>query len=83
MPINREDWVIESTQAWDMFLKDETVSACSTKRDLHIPIYMNLERTVSGKLVWELVIQNCPDDGVWFPSFLDAKTGEIIDSYLQ
>jgi hypothetical protein len=83
LPINREDWAIESTQAWDMFLKDETISTCSAKRDPHVPIYMNLHRTVSGRLAWDLVVQNCPDEGVWSRFFLDAKTGEIIESFLQ
>ncbi|MEW5870732.1 MAG: hypothetical protein AB1894_15775 [Chloroflexota bacterium] len=84
LPINREDWAIESTQAWEMFFKDETLSTCVAKRDPHVWMYMALRRTMSGRLAWELAIGGCPDEAVRSHHYyLDAKTGEIIESYSQ
>ena len=42
LEIKREDWVIDSTQAWNLFLKNETISTCATPRDKHVTIYMGL-----------------------------------------
>ena len=83
LPIKREDWVIGSTQAWDLFLKNKTISTCATLRDKHVTIYMSLERTVSGRLAWALYLGECPNEGVLLSFYLDAKTGETIESYLQ
>lgn len=83
LPIQREDWVIGSTQAWDLFLKNETIRACATPHGKHVTIYMSLERTVSGRLAWELSLGDCPDEGILLSFYLDARTGETIESYLQ
>jgi hypothetical protein len=83
LPIKREDWAIGSTQAWDLYLKDKTISAHATSREKYVPMYMRLDRTVSGRLAWELVVVDCPDECVRYSFYLDAKTGETIDSYLQ
>jgi hypothetical protein len=83
LPIRREDWVVGSAQAWGLFLKDKTISTCATLRDKHVTIYMRLERIVSGRLAWVLYLGDCPDEGVLLSFYLDAKTGETIESYLQ
>jgi len=83
LPIKREDWIIGSTQAWDLFLKNKTISTCAAIRDKHVTIYMSLERTVSGRLAWALYLGDCPNEGVLLSFYLDAKTGETIESYLQ
>jgi hypothetical protein len=83
LPIKREDWAIGSVQALDLFLRDKTISTCAASRDKDFPLYMHLHRTVSGRLAWELVGEDCFKEGVRSSFYLDAKTGEIIKSYLQ
>lgn len=83
LPIQREDWVIGSTQAWDLFQKNKTISTCTISDDKRIPIHMHLGRILSGRLAWELLVENCFDEGDSYSFYLDAKTGEIIESYMQ
>jgi hypothetical protein len=83
LPINREDWVIGSTQAWDLFLKSKTISTCTTPDDKHIPLHMHLGRILSGRLAWDLLVSNCFKEGDSHTFYLDAKTGEIIESYMR
>lgn len=83
LPIKRDDWVIGSAQAWDIFLANQTISTCTTSDDEHVPIYMHLGRIFSGRLAWELLVSNCFNEGEGYSFYLDAKTGEIIESYLE
>ncbi len=83
LPIKREDWTIGSVQAWDLFLKSNTISTCTTSDDKHIPIHMHLGRILSGRLAWSLLVSDCFDERDSSSFYLDAKTGEKIKSYLQ
>ena len=78
LPIKREDWTIGSMQAWGLFLKNSTINTCATQRDEHVTIYMDLDRTGSGRLAWELFLGDCPLHGVAHFYDLDAKTGETV-----
>lgn len=83
LPIQREDWVIGSEQAWDLFQKNKEISACLSSDDKHVPISMHLGRILSGRLAWDLLVSSCHDDSHSASFYLDAKTGETIESYLK
>lgn len=83
LPIQREDWVIGSEQAWDLFQKNKEISTCLTSDDKHVPINMHLGRILSGRLAWELLVSSCLDESHSASFYLNAKTGETIESYLQ
>jgi hypothetical protein len=83
LEIKRGDWIVDSIQAWNLFLKDKTISTCATPHDKHVTIYMTLDRIGSGRVAWELFLGDCPEDGVGYFYYLDAKTGETFDSYFK
>jgi hypothetical protein len=83
LQIKREDWIIGSMQAWDLFLKNKTINTCATPHDKHVTIYMTLDRIGSGRLAWQLFLGDCPVDGVSHFYYLDAKTGKTIYDYFE
>ncbi len=84
LQIKREDWEVGSTQAWNIFLKNNDVSTCvAMSQEKHVTIYMDLARIGSGRLAWELTIWDCPVENVGHSFYIDAKTGETIDDYFD
>lgn len=83
LPIKRSDWEIGSVEAWNMFIQIESVRLCVKPSESNAFFYMSLHRIGSGKLAWELSISGCStfqDDSSYY---LDAKTGETIESYFD
>jgi len=84
LQIAREDWEIGSMQAWNAFLKNKDVNTCVvTSQEKHVTIFMDLHRIGTGKLAWELTIWDCLFEGDDHSFYLDAKTGETIESYFE
>jgi len=78
LPIKRDDWSIESVQAWNMFMQIESVNSCVKPSEKNAFFAMRLHRVGSGKLAWDLSIQGCSTVGDFSSYYLDAKTGERI-----
>jgi hypothetical protein len=83
LPIKREEWTIGSEQAWVLFQKDSTINTCITQEEKRVLISLRLTRTISGRLVWELLIVDCPNEPEWSWFYLDAKTGKTVESYID
>jgi len=83
LPIKRDDWKIGSVQAWNMFMQSASVNSCVKPSEVNAFFYMDLHRIGSGKLAWDLSISGCStlEDNSSF--YLDATTGETIESYFK
>ena len=83
LPIRRDDWKIGSVQAWNMFMQIESVNSCVKLSEKNAFFYMSLHRIGSGKLAWDLSISGCSTVEDHSSYYLDAKTGETIESYFE
>ena len=83
LPIKRDDWKIGSVQAWNMFMQIEDVNLCLKPSETHVSFFMYLHRIASGRLAWDLSIWGCSLVGDDSSYYLDAKTGETIESYFK
>jgi hypothetical protein len=83
LPIKIDDWKIGSVQAWNMFMQIESVNSCVKPSENNAFFYMVLHRIGSGKLAWDLSISGCSTLVDHSSYYLDAKTGETIESYFD
>jgi hypothetical protein len=83
LPIKRDDWSIGSIQAWNMFMQIESVNSCVKPSEKNAFFYMALHRIASGRLAWDLSISGCSTLADHSSYYLDAKTGETIESYFK
>ena len=83
LPIKRDDWSIGSIQAWNMFMQIKSVNSCVKPSEKNAFFSMTLNRIASGRLAWELSISGCSTLEDYSSYYLDAKTGETIESYFN
>jgi hypothetical protein len=83
LPINIDDWKIESIQAWNIFMQIESVNSCLQPSEKKAFISLELHRIGSGKLAWDISIMGCSTVRDYSSYYLDAKTGETIESYFE
>ena len=83
LPIKRDDWKIGSVQAWNMFMQIGSVNSCVKPSEVNAFFYMALHRIGSGRLAWDLSISGCSTLEDHSSFYLDATTGETIESYFK
>jgi hypothetical protein len=83
LPIRLYDWHIDSVQAWDLYQQIESINACVTPSENTAFFSMHLHRIDSGRVVWDLYVSGCSTLPNSYGYYLDAKTGEDIDSYFD
>lgn len=76
--VYREDWIIDSQEALNSFLKDETISSCL--RRTKTQWQMSLNSVGQNEVTWSLFIVNCPEEGKAKFYDLNAKTGELTEN---
>ena len=80
-PIGLQDFSIDTQQALEIMLKDQTASNCMVSDN--VLKQLSLEADMTGYPVWALSLANCPERGRVKTIYLNAQTGIVFDPTVE